>query len=80
MPYRTQVASDILRDGLGVELMQGDGTVIAEVFRCDTDHTVSVTTFVRGVPLAAMQLLIERAKAELEPFEDGTPLSAAGAI
>ena len=72
--WSTQVASDIVRDGLGVELLDSKNQVVAEVFRCDADHTVSFTQYVEQVPLHAIELLIDRAKERLDPFEDGTPL------
>src|SRR4051794_1065006 len=43
--FRIQLASDIVRDGLGVELLDSDDRVVAEVFRCDADNTVIVRTF-----------------------------------
>jgi hypothetical protein len=76
-PFQTQVVSDVVRDGLGIELVPLGGVAVAEVFRCDADHTVSVTTFGECVPLDALEMLIERAKLELEPFQDGKPLSVA---
>ena len=76
-PFRTQVTSDIVRDGMGVELVSSDDYVVAEIFRCDADHTVCATTFVQDLPLQALEMLIHRAKRELEPFEDGRPLSSA---
>jgi hypothetical protein len=71
---KTQVASDIVRDGLGVELVSASGDVLAEVFRCDADHTVVFNAFARQLPLAAVRMLIDRALCRLDPFEDGTPL------
>lgn len=68
--------SDIVRDGLGVELLNPEGDVAAEVFRCDADHTVFFTQFVGRVPLHAIDLLIGRAREGLDPFEDGTPLAS----
>jgi hypothetical protein len=76
-PFQTQVVSDIERGGLGIELVPVGGMAAAEVFRCDVDHTLSVTTFAEAVPLYALEMLIQRAKVELDPFEDGTPLSMA---
>jgi hypothetical protein len=75
--YRTQLASDVTRDGLGVELMDENGTVVAEVFRSDRDRTVIVTTFNSEIPLAAMERLITLAKKRLDPFQDGAPLDSA---
>ena len=75
-PWATQVASDVIRDGLGVELLDGQRQVVAEVFRCDADHTVMVSLFVEQVPLHALEMLVSRAKERLDPFEDGVPLAS----
>jgi hypothetical protein len=75
--YTTQVASDVNRDGVGVELLSEDGEVVAEVFRSDPDHTVMVNTFSFDVPLRALELLLDRAKERLSPFEDGVGLDEA---
>jgi hypothetical protein len=75
--WRIQVASDVIRDGLGVELVDRQNQVVAEVFRWDTDHTVSVSVFVEKIPLIALEMLIARAKERLDPFEDGLPLNSA---
>jgi hypothetical protein len=75
--YTTQVASDIHRDGLGVELLSENGEVVAEVFRSDHDHTVLVNTFSFDVPLRALELLLARAKERLNPFDDGVGLDEA---
>jgi len=75
--YKTQVASDAGRDGLGVELLNETGDVVAEIFRSDRDHTVLMSTFSYDIPLEAIELLIARAKEKLEPFEDGLSLSKA---
>jgi hypothetical protein len=74
---RTQVASDVDRDGLGVELLDPSGNVIAEVFRSDRERSISFTTFGNAVAPQAMQELFRVAKSRLDPFEDGTPLSSA---
>jgi len=71
---RTQVASAVIRVGLGVELVSASGDVLAEVFRCDADHTVTFSAFVAAFPLDEVRMLIERALDQLDPFEDGTPL------
>ncbi|MNV90918.1 hypothetical protein D3C71_1853490 [compost metagenome] len=78
--WRIQVASDVVRDGLGVELLDAKDQVAAEVFRCDADHTVLFRQFVEEIPLHALELLIVRAKERLHPFEDGMPLLPADAI
>ena len=75
--YSTQVASDVTRDGLGVELLDESGDVMAEVFRSDRDRTVIVTTFNYDIPLKAMELMLTRARERLEPFISGEPLESA---
>jgi hypothetical protein len=76
--FKTQIASDVVhRDGLGVELIDPSGNVVAEVFRSDPDHTLVVCTFGNEIPFQPMRDLLERAWRDLGPFEDGTPLSEA---
>jgi hypothetical protein len=75
--YTTQVASDVNRDGVGVELLSETGEVVAEVFRSDRDRTVLVNTFSFDVPLRALELLLARANERLNPFEDGGCLDEA---
>jgi hypothetical protein len=72
--YRTQVASDIVRDGLGLELVDERGCVLAEVFRCDADRTVALEFFAEAIPPLAIDRLTADAEQKLAPFEDGTPL------
>lgn len=72
-PFRKQVASDVVRDGLGMELLSGD-QIVAEVFRCDGDHSLIISTFDNNVPLIAIEELIAKARERLAEFEDGTPL------
>jgi hypothetical protein len=73
--YRTQLASDIVHDGMGVELLEDD-RIVAEVFRCDADKTVTVT-MTAPVPFREMERLLAEARTRLDPFEDGTPLADA---
>ena len=75
--YTTQTASDVNRDGLGVELLSETGDSVAEVFRSDREHTLILNTFSHDVPIEAVELLIARAKERLEPFEDGSSLKTA---
>ena len=74
MEYRFQVASDVIRDGLGVELTDAAGEVLAEVFRCDADRSVKVTLFCDDLPFLQVEKLLQVAREELVSFEDGTPL------
>jgi hypothetical protein len=72
--YRTQIASDVVRDGLGLELLDQKGNVIAEVFRSDTHHRIILNTFNNDIPIELIQKLVEEAKVALNPYEDGTPI------
>lgn len=72
-PFRKQLASDVNRDGLGVELLSGDD-VVAEVFRRDADHSLIITTFNNDVPLVVIEEFIAAAQDRLHTFEDGTSL------
>lgn len=74
---RFQIASDLQRDGLGMEMVDSNDRVIAEVFRSDRHKTLTLSLFVEPLPFKAVKHLMEKARAELDPFEDGTPLSDA---
>jgi hypothetical protein len=73
-PWTMQLASDVIRDGLGLELLDGLGDTAAEVFRCDADCSVTVRIFDDGVPDDVIAELVDHARHCLSPFEDGTPL------
>jgi hypothetical protein len=75
-PWKLQLASDVVRDGLGLELLGDPYRVAAEVFRCDADHTVKLRVFEDDIPGDVLEELVVRARARLDRFEDGTPLPA----
>jgi len=70
---RFQVASDISRDGMGVELLDDSGEIIAEIFSSDRDRRVTVSTFGNDIHLRDIECLIRVARERLGAFEDGTP-------
>ncbi|TWU50721.1 hypothetical protein Poly51_40140 [Rubripirellula tenax] len=72
--WNTQIASDIHRDGLGVELLGFNGEIVAEVFRCDADNSIVVTCWSRRVTDDVLNWLLPYSETELQSFEDGTPL------
>lgn len=74
MKFRYQFAADIVRDGMSLELTDERWNVLAKVFRCDADHTLTVFVFAEGLPFTEIERLVLRARKELGPFEDGTPL------
>jgi hypothetical protein len=74
MTYRYQIASDIVRDGLGVELIDDHRNVVAEVFRCDANNSLTISLFAEELPFSEVEKLVQMARSELRQFEDGTPL------
>lgn len=75
-PWRLQLASNVILDGLALELLGEPYRIVAEVFRSDADHTVTISVFEYGVPPDVLEELVQRARELLDPFEDGTPLPA----
>lgn len=73
--WQTQVVSDVIRDGLGVELLDSEAVVVAEIFRSDAEHRVTLRLFRQDLPPAAIACLMARAEQCLDPFDDGTPLT-----
>jgi len=73
--FKYQLASDVIRDGLGLELLNARGDVVAEVFRWDSDHRVTVNTFNNDVTLEELKALVGKAERDLDPFEDGVSIN-----
>jgi hypothetical protein len=65
MTYRYQVASDVVRDGLGVELIDDRRTVVAEVFRCDANNSLTISLFAEELPFSEVEKLVQMARSEL---------------
>ncbi len=72
MEFRLQIASDVIRDGLGIELINEANHVGVEVFRCDGDNTLVLSTYSGALPLIQIDRLTSFARSRLGPFEDGT--------
>ncbi|HEY4342256.1 MAG TPA: hypothetical protein VGM97_20095 [Steroidobacteraceae bacterium] len=75
--FTYQLASDVIRDGMALEMLDLDGVVVAEVFRSDAAHSVELQAFREDIPDGAIRDLAAAAIERLGPFEDGKPLSAA---
>ena len=78
MKYEIQIASDIIRDGLGVELVKKDSNsyeTVAEIFRCDKDNSIIINTFNNDIDLQSFLMLMKSAKERLHTFEDGTKVT-----
>ena len=69
--YSIQIASDINRDGLGLELIDINGDVLAEVFRSDRENSLTFSAFVESIPYVWVEALIFKARMELGCFENG---------
>ncbi len=77
MKYSMQTASDVQRDGLGAELLNEVHNVVAEVFRCDLNNTLTFCSWGEEIPLIHIEELIRYARNNLGGFEDGNPLPEA---
>jgi len=64
--YHMIRASDLWRDGMGLELHEG-GRAVAEVFYSDITQDFALSVFQPAVPLATMETLIHAARASLPP-------------
>jgi hypothetical protein len=63
-----QTASDIIRDGVGVELWENDNGKeinLGEIFRNDKKKRIEFTLDVQDIPLQAVEKLIEIFKTEI---------------
>lgn len=76
MNYSLQTASDVIRDGLAVELIDESSQVIAEIFRCDRTGTVTFSAFHNDIPFIQVESLIRVAREKLAAFEDGAAFPA----
>ena len=73
--WRTQVFSDVEHDGLGIELLDRHDNIVADVFRCDADHSVTITVYQGPLPPTVEEWLCQLAEARLGPtFEDGVAM------
>ena len=78
--WNSQLASDIVRDGMGLELVNSEGDVVAEIFRSDSARSILVSTFNNDIPLEIFDLYYQEALNRLDPFEDGLSFVSAGII
>jgi len=72
-----QLASNVIEDGLGLELIDAFGEVVADVFRSDRNRSVELKVWSTSVPDEEVVALAQAALERLDPFEDGTPLTQA---
>jgi hypothetical protein len=67
--YTTVVASDLVRDGVGLELhwhFDRQDVVVAEIFASDKDGSWTLSTFGCDIPLEVVEEFVTEAKARLK--------------
>lgn len=72
MKSRIQFASDVVRDGMGVELLDENHKVVAELFRSDVTGSFHLNTFGNDVPISDVRSLFDAA-AEREGLSFSIP-------
>ena len=76
--WKTQLASDIKRDGMGLELIDPSGSVVAVSCRVDYFMRAKLTKFNNDIPLEIFDYYYQEALIRLDPFEDGSSLVSEG--
>jgi hypothetical protein len=61
MKHTIQFASDVIRDGMGVELIDSDHQVLAELFRSDVTGEFHLTTFENEISAADIRMMFDAA-------------------
>jgi hypothetical protein len=64
--YHMILASDLQRDGMGLELHSG-GRAVSEVFYSDVSREFTISVFEQGLPLEVIEQLIGKARICLLP-------------
>lgn len=73
--WRLQLASDLIADGMGLELYDVDDRLQAELFRSDANRDVTLTVY-RELSPEVLAWVFSDGGRLLGTFEDGTPLPA----
>ena len=64
--YEFLIASDVVRDGLGVEVyLQMGRTLLCEIFRSDAEQRTFFTAYEEKIPFAVIERIFEIARARL---------------
>ncbi|HTR42689.1 MAG TPA: hypothetical protein VMH87_13840 [Pseudomonadales bacterium] len=66
--YSTVIASDLQRDGMGLELYR-DGKLIAEVFYSDATGKFTISLFEKNLPMPVIEDYIAEAHTCLPPVQ-----------
>ena len=66
LDYKTVRGSDVIRDGLYLELTQeSSGDVVAEIFYADGENRMSISLYRSDMPLEVVEAFIAKAKVDL---------------
>lgn len=63
--YTLLLGSDVIRDGMYLELSEGKNVGIAEVFRSDESGETILATFGNDIPLEVIEWLVSQARERL---------------
>ena len=64
---RLQIASDLERDGMALELFRTDGELAVEIFYSDVDESIKITHVSHPITAEDFEFLISTAKRRLTP-------------
>ncbi len=67
LAFEARMASDLIHDGMVLELLDGAGDVVADVFYSNITGEMSFSAYRRDLPLAVIEWLIACAKVQLPP-------------
>lgn len=79
MKHTIQFASDVIRDGMGVELIDSKHQVLAELFRSDVTGEFHLNTFENEIAAADVRMMFDAAS-EREGLSFGIPSEEAAVI
>ena len=65
--YYCLLGSDVIRDGMYLELSESSGEEILEIFYSDQTGFMTLTALKENIPVEAVEWLIEQAKTKLLP-------------
>ncbi|MEP3056418.1 hypothetical protein [Ascidiaceihabitans sp.] len=75
-----QIAGDIHRNTMSLEVWDEDQKHIADVIRYDDTNHLKINTYGNEIDLGVLKTVMELALEHLGAFEDGTPLTEATLI
>lgn len=68
--YELIRASDLIRDGMALELYDLNGDLVAEIFYSDRTHEMSFSAFTDSLSLELVEWFIDQARIALPPIKE----------